>query len=155
MTLEPEAPIEVFISFSHKDDELMEALCAHLATLRRQGKITAWYDRAVEAGEEWEAHILSKLESARIILMLISASFMASDYCYDIEMQRAMQRHEAGTVRVIPVILRPVDWEGTPFRKLKALPEDGKPVTQWGDRDAALVDVVRGIRRAVDSIAKK
>src|SRR5689334_8391160 len=127
----------------------------HLSNLKRQGKITAWHDRAIEAGEEWEAQIKSKLESARIILLLVSASFMASDYCYDIEMERAMARHDAGSARMIPIVLRPCDWKGSPFSKLKILPKDGKAVTQWGDRDAAFVDVLQGIRRAVDSLAKR
>ncbi|MGF1537512.1 MAG: toll/interleukin-1 receptor domain-containing protein [Elainellaceae cyanobacterium] len=148
-------PIEIFISFSHKDDALQEELVTHLSGLRRRGKITAWYDRAVEAGEEWEAQIKSKLESAQIILMLISPAFMASDYCYDIEMQRAMARHDAGTARVIPVILRPCDWKDSPFGKLKAMPEDGKPVTQWSDRDEAFLNAVQGIRRALESLSKK
>ena len=150
-----DAPIEVFISFSHKDDDLREELVTHLSNLRRQGKISAWHDRAIEAGEEWEAQIKDKLESARIILLLISASFMASDYCYDIEMERAIARHDAGSARVIPILLRPCDWKGSPFSKLKILPKDGKPVTQWSDRDTAFVNVVQGLRRAVDSLSKK
>jgi len=148
-------PIEVFISFSHKDDDLREELITHLANLKRQGKIAAWHDRAIEAGEEWEAQIKGNLESAQIILLLISAPFMASDYCYDIEMQRAIERHDAGGARVIPIILRPCDWRGSPFSKLQILPKDGQPVTQWSDRDTAFLDVVQGIRRAVDSLAKK
>ncbi|MGJ3250235.1 MAG: TIR domain-containing protein [Elainellaceae cyanobacterium] len=150
-----QAPLEVFISYSHNDDDLQDELVIHLSNLKRQKKITAWHDRAVEAGDEWDAQIKAKLESARIILLLISPPFMASDYCYDIEMQRAMQRHEEGTARVIPIILRPCDWKDSPFSKLKALPEDGKPVTQWGDRDSAFLDIVQGIRRAVESLSKK
>jgi hypothetical protein len=146
-------PIEIFISYSHKDDDLREELVVHLSNLRRQGKISAWYDRAIEAGSEWETEIKSRLESATIILLLISPPFMASDYCYDIEMQRAVQRHDQGNARVIPIILRPVDWTDSPISKLKALPKDAKPVTQWSDRDTAFVDVVNGIRKAVDSLA--
>ncbi len=152
---EADGSIEVFISYSHKDDALQEELIAHLSSLRRRGNITAWYDRAVEAGAEWEAQIKDKLETAQVILMLISPAFMASDYCYDIEMQRALERHEEGTARVIPVILRPCDWREAPFSKLKAMPEDGKPVTQWGDRDTAFLNVVQGIKRALESLTKK
>ncbi len=146
------APIDVFISYSHKDDDLREELVTHLANLRRQGKITAWHDRAIEAGEEWEAQIKGRLESARVILLLISPPFVASDYCYDIEMQQAIKRHNAGTARVIPIILRPCDWKDSPFSKLQVLPKDAKPVTQWSDRDAAFLDVVEGIRKAIDSL---
>lgn len=80
---------------------------------------------------------------------------MASDYCYDIEMQRAIARHNAGTARVIPIILRPCDWKDSPFSKLQVLPKDAKPVTQWSDRDAAFLDVVQGIRRAVEPLTQK
>jgi hypothetical protein len=150
----PTAPIEVFISYSHKDDAFREDLLVHLANLRHQGKIVAWHDRAIEAGEEWEAQIKGKLESARIILLLISPPFMASKYCYDIEMQRAIARHNEGTARVIPIIIRPSDWQDSPFSKLQVLPKDALPVTQWSDRDAAFLDVVKGVRSAVDSLSK-
>lgn len=146
--------IEVFISYSRKDDKLRKELITHLALLKREKKITDWSDRAIEAGEEWETLIKSKLESARIILLLVSPPFMASDYCYDIEMKRAIARHDAGTARVIPIILRPVDWKGSPFSKLKILPTDGKPVTKWSNKDSAFVDVVQGIRQVVDSLLK-
>jgi Effector-associated domain 1/TIR domain/CHAT domain len=147
--------IEIFISYSHKDDDLRDELVTHLSNLRRQGKISAWHDRAIEAGTEWETQIKARLESAQIILLLISPPFMASDYCYDLEMERAIQRHNEGTARVIPIILRPVDWKDTPFSKLQVLPKDAKPVTKWSDRDTAFVDVVQGIRRAVDSLTNK
>nr|WP_277878442.1 TIR domain-containing protein [Coleofasciculus sp. FACHB-SPT36] len=149
------APIEVFISYSHQDDNLREEFVTHLANLKRQGKITDWHDRAIEAGEEWETQIKGQLESARIILLLISPPFMASNYCYDIEMQRAMERHDAGTARVIPIILRACDWKDSPFSKLQLLPKDAKPVTQWGDRDDAFLNVVQGIRKAVESLRNK
>jgi TIR domain/CHAT domain len=149
------APVDVFISYSHKDDDLREELVIHLSNLKRQGKIAAWHDRAIEAGTEWEAQIKEHLESAQVILLLISPPFMASAYCYDVEMQRAIERHQAGTARVIPIILRPVDWKDTPFSALQALPKDALPVTKWGDRDSAFLDVVQGIRRAVESLPKK
>jgi WD40 repeat protein len=149
-------PLNVFISYSHKDEDLREELDIHLSNLKRQGKIKAWHDRAIEAGAEWETAIKEQLETAAIILLLISPRFMASDYCYDLEMERAMQRHDKGTARVIPIILKPVDWTNTPFSKLQALPKDGQPITSssWNDRDTAFLDVVQGIRRAIDSLQK-
>jgi len=84
--------------------------------------------------------------------MLISADFMASDYCYDLEMQRAMARHEAKEARVIPVILRPVYWQGAPFGKLQALPTNGSPITTWSNQDAAFVNVVHGILKVVQEL---
>lgn len=157
--LAPSAPpaselIEVFISYSHKDESLKDELYIHLANLTRQGKIKPWQDRAIEAGTEWDAEIKTHLESAEIILLLITPRFIASEYCFDKEMQRAMERHNLGTARVVPIIMKPCDWQDTPFSKLQVLPKDAKPVTSWSDLDEALLDVVKGIRRAVDSITK-
>ena len=151
-TPSPSSPINIFISYSHKDEELKDALLTHLANLKRQKKIKAWQDRAIEAGQEWEAQIKSQLESAQVILLLISPDFMASDYCYDIEMEGAIARHDAGTAKVIPVILRPCDWKDSPFSKLQALPKNATPITQWGDRDTAFLDVVKGLRKVIDRI---
>lgn len=148
----PPEPLSVFISYAHRDEDLKDELVAHLATLKRLGKITAWDDRNIEAGVEWDRAIQQALEEAQIVLMLITPHFMASDYCYDQEMKRALERHDEGTARVIPIIIKPVDWQGTPFSRLSCLPKDGKPVTQWSDRDEAFLDVVQEIRRAVESL---
>jgi len=148
-------PIEVFISYSHKDESLKDELYIHLANLTRQNKIKPWQDRAIEAGTEWDTEIKARLESAGIILLLITPRFIASEDCFDKEMQRAMERHAAGTVRVIPIIMKPCDWQGTPFSKLQVLPKDAKPVTSWNDQDEALLNVVQGVRKAVDSLVKK
>ncbi len=150
----PIGPIEVFISYSHKDEELREELDVHLSSLKRKGKIQAWHDRAIEAGAEWEAKILEKLETAQIILLLISPWFMASEYCYDEQMKRAMERHDSGNARVIPIILKPIDWQDTPFRKLQVLPKDGKPITTWNNQDEAFLNVVQELRRVIESVQK-
>lgn len=148
-------PLSVFISYAHRDEDFKDDLVMHLANLKRQGKISAWQDRDIEAGTEWDAEIKQQLEAAEIILLLISPRFIASEYCYDLEMQRAVERHNAGTARVIPIILKSVDWQDTPFFKLQALPKDAKPITQWPDRDDAFLNVVKGIRRAVESLQAK
>lgn len=155
MTPNADGPLEVFISYSHQDDELRKKLDTHLSGLKREGNIVAWHDRAIEAGEEWETQIKGHLESAQIILLLVSPDFIASNYCYDIEMQRAMDRHNEGTARVIPIILRPCDWKRSPFSKLQSLPKEGLPITRWDDQDEAFLDVVNGIRRAVETPPKK
>src|SRR5512135_1983553 len=83
MTMRHEAgPIEVFVSYSHRDDDLREELLRHLSILRRQGVIAGWHDRLIGAGTEWRGQIDAHLDSARIILLLVSANFLASDYCY-------------------------------------------------------------------------
>ncbi|MBD1867008.1 tetratricopeptide repeat protein [Cyanobacteria bacterium FACHB-471] len=155
MTSSVPPPLQVFISYSHKDEELREELDIHLANLKRQGKIQAWHDRAIEAGDEWDAEIKHQLETADIILLLITPRFVASNYCYDLEMQRAVQRHDEGSARVIPIILKPCDWQDSPFSKLQVLPRDAKPVTKWDDRDEAFLNVVQGIRRAVETLQAK
>lgn len=150
----PADAIEVFFSYSHKDEDLRDALADHLSILKRQGAISEWYDREITAGTEWEGEIDSHLQTAHIILLLVSANFIASDYCYDVELTRAMERHETGEARVIPVILRPVDWHGAPFGKLRPLPKNGEPITskRWDSLDAAFLDVARGIRLVAEQL---
>ena len=143
----PSTPIEIFYSYAHEDEILRNELEKHLKLLKREGVISNWHDRQIGAGTEWANQIDAHLESARIILLLISADFIASDYCWDVEMKRAMERHECGAARVIPVILRPIDdWRNAPFSKLQALPKDARPVTTWPNQDEAFVDIARGIR---------
>lgn len=121
--------VKVFFSYAHEYEQLRDKLATHLSTLRRQGIIQEWHNRQIGAGKEWAGEIDRNLEAAHVILLLISADFIRSDYCMDRELSRAMERHESGEARVIPIILRPVDWEGLPFSKLQALPTDGNPVT--------------------------
>ena len=102
--------VSIFFCYVHEDETLLKKLKAHLRPLQRLGLVTVWYDRDISAGTEWEQQIKEQLNSAQIILLLVSPDFMDSDYCYGIEMQRALQRHQRGEARVIPVILRPVYW---------------------------------------------
>jgi hypothetical protein len=149
----PASQVEVFFSYSHEDEELMKELVKHLGILQRQGIIRSWSDRDITAGGDWKGQIDSRLNTAAVILLLVSADFIASDYGYDIEMARALERHDKREARVIPVILRPVDnWYAAPFGKLQAAPTDGKPVTGWADRDEAFANVARHIRKAVDEL---
>ena len=144
--------LSVFISYSHVDEEYRKELDKHLEGLRRQGVISTWHDRRIGPGEEVHEQISQGLEEANIILLLISSDFLASDYCYDIEMTRAMERHEQGTVRVIPVILRPCDWQHTPFGNLNAAPTDGKPVAKHPTLDDGFLEVTLAVRRAAESL---
>ena len=141
--------VEVFISYSHADEKLRQKLENHLALLRREGFVSVWHDRRIVPGEQWAAEIDAHLESAGIVLLLVSASFIASDYCWDVEVKRAVERHDAGDCRVIPVILSPCDWQSAPFGQIQGLPRDAKPITTWRNRDEAFTDVAKGIRRAV------
>ena len=149
-------PIEVFLSYSHKNKALVERLRKHLTSLEQENKISGWYDRNMTGGIAFDEEVKKHLESAGIILLLVSEDFMASDYINSVELKRAMERHEDknAKARVVPVILQPVDWQKTPFGKLVALPTDGKPVTNWTNRAAALLDIAQGIRRVVDELNK-
>lgn len=148
------APFEVMISYSHQDESLKNELRKHLSLLRRQGVISEWHDRDISPGTGWSGEIASHLERAQIILLLVSPDFLASDYCFDIEMKRAIERHERGEARVIPIFLRPCDWTGAPFGKLQGLPTDAEPVTspRWSSRDEAFSIIARGIRAAAQHL---
>lgn len=150
--------LSVFISYSNEDEPLLKELETHLATLRSQGIITTWNDRDISAGAERQRELDMHLNTDQIILLLISANFLASKYCYSIAMQRAVERHNAGEACVIPIILRPADWKNTPFGKLQALPRNGKPITSKGGRygrDQALLEVTLGIREAIEVLKEK
>ena len=116
--------------------------------LKHQGAITTWHDRGIGAGEEFDKVINGHINADDIILLLVSPDFLASKYCYEREISRAMERHEAGEAIVIPVILRPCDWQGAPFGKLQAAPTDARPVTQWTNTDQAFLEVAKAIRGA-------
>jgi O-acetyl-ADP-ribose deacetylase (regulator of RNase III) len=148
----PSTSVSVFVSYSHVDEQLRKELGNHLSVLERQGIITSWYDRMIRAGTEWEGVIDTHLEEARVILLLISADFIASRYCYDVEMKRALARHDQRQALVVPIILRAVSLQGTPFARLQALPKDAKPVVTWADRDTAFVDITEGLRNAIQDL---
>jgi hypothetical protein len=145
----------LFFSYSHVDESLRNQLEKHLAALKRQGLLDTWHDRRILAGQDFGNEIDIYLEVADIILLLVSADFLSSDYCYNREMTRAMERHKAKEAIVIPVILRPCDWHDTPFGRLLAVPKDGLPVSKWPDVDDALLDVVTAIKEALKSHASR
>ena len=147
-------PFSVFISYSHQDRAFRKELETHLSNLRRQNVITSWNDGDISPGTDWESQIMEHLNTDQIILLLISADFMASDFCYSVEMLKALERHQAHQARVLPIILRPTDWKGAPFAILNLLPTDGKPVTRWPTHDDAFEDVVKGIRAAIDDLQR-
>jgi TIR domain/NB-ARC domain len=145
-------PITIFYSYAHEDELLRNELSKHLSALKRQGIISEWYDRQIVAGTNWTLTIDEHINTASVILLLISPDFLASDYCYGVEMQRALERQEQGDARVIPVLLRPVDWQGMPFADLQCLPRNSKPVTTWRNRDEAFSSIARGIRTAIEDL---
>jgi hypothetical protein len=149
------AKIEIFLSYAHEDETLRKELEKQLIIFQRQGLIDVWHDRMISAGKEWDCEVDVRLNQSHIILLLVSSDFMASDYCYSVEVKRAMEKHEAGEARVIPIILRPVYWQGALFGRLQALPKDGKSVISWQNSDEAFFEVAEGIRKAVEELITK
>jgi tetratricopeptide (TPR) repeat protein len=148
-------PLDLFYSYSHRDEALRMRLESHLASLRHAGVLRDWHDRRIGAGREWEDVIDDRLRSADIVLLLISADFIASDYCVNVETRLALERHNAGDAVVIPVVLKPVLWNGMPFGKLQALPRDARPVTKWRNREDAFLSVAEGIQAAAEELAAR
>ncbi len=147
------AALNAFIAYSHADEIVKNALSKHLKPLTRLKLIEEWHDRKIKPGDEWDKIIIKKLEDSDIILLLVSIDFLNSEYCYDNELERAMERHEAGTARVIPVILRPCSWNHAPFAKLQVLPEGGKAVSKWDDQDEALSHIAESIMQAAKELS--
>jgi hypothetical protein len=149
----PPSTRRVFLSYSHEDKPLLDHLLDHLSQLKREKFIAVWNDEEIPAGGEIDPTILRELETADIILLLVSSAFMRSQYIWREEVSRAMKRHESGSAKVIPIILRPCDWHTAPFAKVKALPKDGKPVTLWPNQDLAFTDIALQLRRLVTPVA--
>ena len=147
--------VRLFYSYAHKDEKLRKKLEEHLSSLKRRELIAEWHDRNINAGEGWKQEIDRHLEEADIVLLLVSAHFINSEYCYSIELKAALDRHTRGECRVIPVILRDVaSWSELPFGGLQGLPTDGRAVTgkTWKNQDEAFADVAAGLERVVKSL---
>ncbi len=141
--------VDVFISYSHEDEEFLNELEVHLALLKREGLIRTWHDRKITPGEQWRVELDDHLEDAGLILLLVSASFIGSDYCWEVEVTKALDRHARGEVRVVPILVRSCDWETAPFADIQGLPANLEPVSLWRDRDSAWRDVVQGLRKTI------
>lgn len=146
--------LKVFIAYSREDNADRERLEKHLSTLKRNAAISTWYDGKIEAGKDWEREIKDALNLSDIILLLISPDFIDSDYCYDIEMNRALERHNTGDATVIPIIVRHCDWEDTPFSKIQLLPRNGQPLNSaaWPNIDEAFAHVCKEIKSIVQNV---
>jgi len=145
----------VFFSYSHDDEQHRDQLEKHLALLKREGLIESWHDRRISAGNPIDREISRQLEEADVVLLLVSASFLSSEYCYSIEMRRAMERQAANEVTVIPVIVRPCDWKSALFGRLLAVPRDGKAIATWTNYDEAYADVAQRVREVVEGRTTK
>lgn len=143
--------LRLFISYSHKDEQLKDELLTHLGALKRQQVIETWHDRKILGGDNINHSIDENLERADIILLLVSPYFIDSNYCYEIELMRAMERNNLGSARVIPVILHPCDWKNTPVGGLLATPKDGTPISTFSNKHEAFLQVTNTIREVATS----
>jgi hypothetical protein len=150
-----ERKIKIFFCYAREDEVLQRGLEKQLRALQRQGLIEVWHDRNISAGTEWRKAIDKQLNTAQIILLLVSPDFMVSDFCSSVEMKQAIERHKCGETCVIPVILRPVYWHNSPFSIFQVLPANAKPIVDagWHSLDEAFFAVSEGIRRVVERIA--
>jgi hypothetical protein len=142
-------PVKIFFSYAHQDKSLQVELDRHLTALKEEGRIVVWHNREIQAGQVWEQEIDAHINTADIIFLLISPAFMASDYAYGLEVQRALERHDSGEARVVPILLRPASWAGAPFGKLQAIPTNGKPISTWHNLDQAFSTVIQAIQDIV------
>jgi hypothetical protein len=151
----PTRPYDIFLSYSHVDESLMTLVREHLVVYDRLGRIRKWWDRKLLPGTPLDEAITNHLSSSDIILLFVSASFLASDSCYVVEMQQALRQHSEGRSVVVPVILRHCSWHDTPFGSLLALPSDGRPLTAWPDRDEAAKNIADGVMRIVADLHRR
>jgi hypothetical protein len=145
-------PIELVYFYASADKPLCNQLDDHLSTLRQEGLITTWHKHQITPGADWTKILDEHLNTASVILLLITARFLASNDFSGREMQRAIERHRAGEICVIPILLRPVVWETALLRNLQPLPSNRIPVSRWANRDEAFVDIAKGIRKALDDV---
>ena len=140
---------QAFISYSHKDDRVLDRLKVHMRMLERDGVITAWSDRAISAGGEVDEQIARAQAESLLFLPIVSPDFLDSNYCYELEMKTAIKKAENRDVIIVPIIAEPCDWLSSPLAKFKALPRDGKPISEWANENNAYLDIVRELRRVI------
>ena len=145
---------KVFVSYSHLDARFLAELNVQLKILKNKGYLQWWSDESLVGGDEWEQEILDQLEASDIILLLVSAYCLASEFCWGIEMKNAIARHDDGKARVVPIFVRHSDPEETPLEKLHGVPRKDRPVASWKDRHKAWTEVAIGIQRAVEEWRK-
>ncbi len=148
--------VEVVFCYARKDQKFLGKLKEHLSLLLREKRITLWADIDLDAGIDWRQEVHYRLDTARMVLLLISPSFIASDYCYGVEMQRALERHERGEAHVIPILVRPVvGWQSAPFGILQVLPKNARPISLWSDSDKACHNVVEEIKKVIEKMEEE
>ncbi|SFF18747.1 toll/interleukin-1 receptor domain-containing protein [Spirosoma endophyticum] len=143
--------MNAFISYSHQDNSMLDALHKHLVQLQRDKIIAAWTDHQILAGGEFDKKIEAALNASKLFLALLSPDYIASNYCYEIEFKTAQEKHESGEIIIVPIVIEPCDWQNTPFGRFKALPRDGKAISTWENRNTAFLDVIQNLRKLASS----
>lgn len=139
--------MKAFISYSHKDQNYLERLKIHLAQMRREGLISDWTDQEIHVGSSLDDVIGTALSSSELFLALLSPDYIASNYCYNKEFKEAQKMQDEGKLIIVPVIIEPCEWQKTPFGNLKAIPKDGKAVSDWTNPNNAFLNVIDELRR--------
>lgn len=139
--------MKAFISYSHKDAHYFEKLEIHLAQIRRENLITEWSDHKISAGANLDKEISTALYESQLFISLVSPDYIASQYCYEKEFGAALKLQEEGKMTIVPIIVEPCDWKSTPMKDIKALPEDGKPVSEWTNSNNAFAKIAVEIRK--------
>lgn len=140
-----------FISYSHSDENIVKRLHTHMSQLKREGNLTSWYDGEILAGASFDKDISTELSKADIFIAIVSPDYISSAYCFDIEFQDALNRFSQGHVRIVPVIAQPCDWKASPFGKFKAIPKDGKPISEWTNENNAFLNIIDELRKLVST----
>lgn len=143
--------MNAFISYSHQDTQILDLLHKHLSQLQRDGIITTWTDQEIIAGGNLTQNINTALNKSNLFIALLTPDYIASNYCYEKEFQKALEMQEQGKITIVPVIVEPCDWLNTPFKEYKALPKDGKAVSLWENKNTAFLDVIQNIRKLTSS----
>ena len=143
---------EAFLSYAPADAPLARAFEAHLAALKRDRLLATWHEGLVSPGLAWDEATCRRLDTAHLILLLISADFLTSDRCYNVHLVRALRRHEAGLARVIPILLRTCDWRTATLAAFEPLPKNHTPVTAWSDQDSAFAEIAASLRQALEAL---
>lgn len=150
-------PLKIFYCYSHVDEVIRDELQKHTKMLERRGIITNWHDRKILPSQTWDKEISEKLSESDIVILIISADFISSDYCFEVEMQEALKLHKEGKLRIIPVCARTCDWKDAPFSHIQGLPLDMKPIMSegWHNSDEAYYNVVDGLKQLIEDILQE
>lgn len=141
--------MKIFISYSHKDENYKIELLKQLSNLQRDRIIDGWHDGKIKPGDKWDDSIKKALYESEIVLFLISADFMASDYINNTEIKISLERYVKKEIQIVPIILRPCLWQESEFGQFQVLPKDAKPLAMWKDIDEGLLDITKGIIKII------